>query len=320
MKRILLMALVLGNSLYVNPQSQKNEKKVITKNSIPMNMTYKTIKVNGLDIFYRESGSITNPTILFLHGFPSSSHMYRDIMVDLSQKYHVIAPDYPGFGYSSTPSLIDFDYTFDNLSHIIDGFIDVMHLKKVNLYLQDYGGPVGFRVAARRPELIQSLLIQNANAYNEGLGDAVAPLVNYFKKQTPETEKGAREILTTTQWQYTDGVADLSKVSPDSYIHDDARLSRKGNDLIQLSFFRSYGSNIALYDSWHEYFKKYQPATLVVWGKNDKIFISPGALAYKNDINDAEVHLLDGGHFLLEEHHAEVATLIDTFLTKSIKK
>lgn len=284
-----------------------------------MSMTYKTIKVNGLDIFYRESGSINNPTILFLHGFPSSSHMYRDIMADLSLKYHVIAPDYPGFGYSSAPLVTNFDYTFDNLAHVIDGFIDALHLKRVSLYLQDYGGPVGFRIAARRPELIQALLIQNANAYNEGLGDAVAPLVNYFKKQTPETENGARGILTTTQWQYTDGVTDLSKVSPDSYVLDDALLSRKGNDLIQLSFFRNYGSNVALYDSWHDYFKKYQPATLVVWGKNDKIFIVPGALAYKQDIKDAEVHLLDGGHFLLEEYHTEVGSLIDSFLSRKIK-
>lgn len=294
--------------------------KVNLNNKKTMTVFYKTIKIDGLDVFYREAGDATKPTILFLHGFPSSSHMYRDVINDLAANYHILAPDYPGFGYSSTPQLKNYDYTFDNLSRTIDHFIDALQLKKISLYLQDYGGPVGFRIAARRPELIQSLIIQNANAYNEGLGSAVQPLVSYFEHQNAETERGARNILTTTKWQYTDGVEDLSKVSPDSYVSDQYFLDRKGNDQIQLALFRSYGSNVALYDSWQAYFRKYQPPVLVVWGKNDQIFIAPGAVAYKKDIKDIEVHLLNGGHFLLEEHHTEVAFLIDSFLSKRIVK
>jgi len=279
---------------------------------------YRSIKVEGLDIFYREAGDPNKPTLLFLHGFPSSSHMYRNIMQDLSGKYHVIAPDYPGFGYSSAPSPSDFAYTFDHLSVLMDEFIDALTLKKVSLYVQDYGGPVGFRIAARRPALIRSLIIQNANAYTDGLGEALKPLVDYMQNPNPETEKGVRGLLTLegTKWQYTDGAEDLSKISPDSYTTDQHFLDRKGNDLIQLALFRNYASNLPLYDQWHAYFKKYQPPTLVIWGRNDKLFIAPGAEAYRKDLKEAEVHLLNGGHFLLEEHHAEAAVLIDRFLSK----
>jgi pimeloyl-ACP methyl ester carboxylesterase len=280
--------------------------------------TYHTIKVDGLDIFYREAGDKNRPVILFLHGFPSSSHMYRDIMNDLLKKYHVIAPDYPGFGYSSSPSPADYAYSFDNFSLLMDHFIDTLHLKRISLYLQDYGGPVGFRIAARRPALIRSLIIQNANAYTEGLGDGAKPLVDYFRNPGPDTEKGARDILTAegTKWQYTDGAEDAAKVSPDSYTTDQYFLDRKGNSDIQLALFRSYASNLALYDKWHAYFRKYQPPTLIIWGRNDKIFIAPGADAYKKDLTTPEMHLLNGGHFLLEEYHAEAARLIDRFLTK----
>lgn len=320
MRRIIITMVALASITTMQGQSKKvKQMKVELNNKKIMTVFYKTIKVDGLEVFYREAGDAKKPTILFLHGFPSSSHMYRNIINDLAANYHVLAPDYPGFGYSSAPSLADYEYTFENLSHTIDHFIDALQLKKISLYVQDYGGPVGFRIAARRPELIQSLIIQNANAYNEGLGAAVQPLVSYFEHQNTDTEKGARNILTTTKWQYTDGVEDLSKVSPDSYISDQYFLDRKGNDEVQLAFFRSYGSNVALYDSWHTYFRKYQPPVLVVWGKNDQIFIAPGAEAYKKDIKDVEVHLLNGGHFLLEEHHQEVVLLIDSFLSKRIK-
>lgn len=277
---------------------------------------YNTIKVDGLDIFYREAGERSKPTILFLHGFPSSSHMYRDILRDLAPGYHVIAPDYPGFGLSSSPGVDQYEYTFDNLSRTMDHFIDALQLKDLILYVQDYGGPVGFRIAAGRPAMIRALVIQNANAYNEGLGDAVAPLKNYFNNPTKETEKGAREILTTTKWQYTDGAEDLSRVSPDSYSVDQLYLDRPGNDEIQLALFRDYRTNLARYDEWHAYFRQRQPPALVVWGRNDKIFITPGAEAYKKDLKNIEVHTLNGGHFLLEEHHLEVARLIDRFLSK----
>lgn len=309
---IALMTTGMGQT----PNPEKRKLKVEYNNNKAITVFYKTAKIDGLEIFYREAGDKSKPTILLLHGFPSSSHMYRDIINDLAINYHVVAPDYPGFGYSSIPKLKEYNYTFNNLSITIEHFIDSVHLKKFSLYLQDYGGPVGFRIAARRPELIQSLIIQNANAYKEGLGEAVKPLVSYFENQNTESEKEARNILTTTKWQYTDGVENLRKVSPDSYVSDEYFLNRKGNDEIQLALFRSYGSNVALYDTWHTYFRKYQPIVLVVWGKNDQIFITPGAEAYKKDLKNIEVHLINGGHFLLEEHHQDVADIIYEFLLK----
>ncbi len=285
------------------------------KNSV---ISYRTIKIDGLDIFYREAGDKDKPVILLLHGFPSSSHMYRDLMVDLADSYHLIAPDYPGFGQSSAPSVNDYNYTFDNLAATMNRFIDTLGLKKFSLYVQDYGGPVGFRMASQRPGLVQALIIQNANAYKEGLGDAIQPMSAYFNNPNPETEKGARWILSpeSTKWQYTEGAEDVSKISPDSYITDQLYLDRPGNDAIQLALFRDYKNNLLLYDTWHAYFRKQQPATLVISGKNDKIFTAPGAMAFKRDVKDAQISLLNGGHFVLEEKHKEAAALIKTFLQK----
>jgi len=281
-------------------------------------LNFKTIKVDGLDIFYREAGDKNKPAILLLHGFPSSSHMYRDLINDLSADYHLIAPDYPGFGQSSSPSPSAYNYSFDNLALTINHFIDALELKKFSLYVQDYGGPVGFRIAAQRPELIQALIVQNANAYDEGLGEALGPLVAYIQNQNAETEKGVRGFLSfdATKWQYTDGAEDVSKISPDSYTTDQYYLDRPGNDEIQLALFRNYGTNLPLYDTWHSYFRKYQPATLVISGKNDKLFIAAGAEAFKKDIKDAQLSLLNGGHFVLEEKHAEAALVIKSFLFK----
>jgi pimeloyl-ACP methyl ester carboxylesterase len=279
---------------------------------------FKTIKVNGLDIFYREAGEPGKPVILLLHGFPSSSHMYRDLIDDLSDQYHLIAPDYPGFGQSSSPSPTEYQYTFDNLAATMNAFIDAIALKKFSLYVQDYGGPVGFRIATQRPERVQAIIVQNANAYAEGLGDAIKPMREYFNNPNPETEKGARWILSneSTLWQYYEGAEDLSKISPDGHKLDQFLLDRPGNDLIQLSLFRDYKSNLSLYETWHAYFRKHQPATLVISGKNDKIFIAPGAEAFKRDIKDAEIRLLNGGHFVLEEKHHEAALIIKEFLQK----
>ena len=284
------------------------------------NQNFKTVKVDGLDIFYREAGDKNNPVILLLHGFPSSSHMYRDLINDLSDDYHLIAPDYPGFGHSSSPSPTAYNYSFENLALTITHFINALELKKFSLYMQDYGGPVGFRIAVQRPELIQALIIQNANAYNEGLGDALSPLIAYIQNQNAETEKGARGFLCfdTTKWLYTDGAEDVSKISPDSYITDQYYLDRPGNDEIQLTLFRNYGSNLPLYETWHSYFRKYQPATLVISGKNDKLFTAAGAEAFKKDIKEAQISLLNGGHFILEEKHAEAASVIKSFFLKKV--
>ena len=280
------------------------------------NVHFKTVEINGIDIFYRESGNKDKPTILLLHGFPSSSHMYRDLINDLSDEFHLIAPDYPGFGQSSSPSPSVYTYSFDNLALTMNNFIDALELKSVVLYMHDYGGPVGFRIASQRPQLIQALIVQNANAYSEGLGDALNPLVAYIQNQNPETEKGARTYLApeAIKWLYTDGAEDPSKISPDGYTIDQDYLNRPGNDEIQLSFFRDYGTNLPLYETWQSYFRKHQPAILVISGKNDKLFLAAGAEAFKKDIPNAEISLLNGGHFVLEEKHAEAASTIKSFL------
>ena len=281
-------------------------------------LKFKTVKLDGLDIFYREAGNKNKPSILLLHGFPSSSHMFRDLINDLSADYHLIAPDYPGFGQSSTPSVSAYEYNFDNLALTIGRLIDALGLKKLSLYLHDYGGPVGFRIAAQRPELIEALIVQNANAYNEGLGDALTPLIGYIQNQNQETENAARFFLSSaaTKWLYTEGAEDASKISPDGYTMDQFYIDRPGNDEIQLALFRNYGTNLPLYDTWQSYFRKYQPATLVISGKNDKLFLAAGAEAFSRDIKDAQISLLNGGHFLLEEKHGEAAEMIKSFLVK----
>ena len=280
-------------------------------------VNFKTVKVDGLDIFYREAGNKMKPTILLLHGFPSSSHMFRDLIKDLSEDHHLIAPDYPGFGLSSSPLPSVYNYSFDNLALTINHFIDALRLKKFSLYVQDYGGPIGFRIAAQRPELIEALIIQNANAYNEGLGDALSPLVDYIQNQNAGTEQAVRGFLSpdTTRWLYTDGAEDVLKISPDSYTIDQYYLDRPGNDEIQLALFRNYGTNLPLYDEWQSYFRTYQPPALIISGKNDKLFVAAGAEAFKNDLRDAQINLLNGGHFVLEEKHAEAASVIRSFLS-----
>jgi len=279
---------------------------------------FKTVTVKGVDIFYREAGDKNKPTIVFLHGFPSSSHMYRDLINDLSSEYHLIAPDYPGFGQSGSPSTTAYHYSFENLAATIHQFIDGLELKKFSLYMHDYGGPVGFRIAMQRPDSIQALIVQNANAYVEGLGDALQPLVAYIQNENAETEKGARSFLAAgaIKWLYTNGAEDASRVSPDGYTLDQTYISRPGNDEIQLALFRNYGTNISLYETWQSYFRSYQPPTLVISGKNDEIFIAAGADAFKRDLKDVHINLLNGGHFVLEEKHAEAASIIKSFLVK----
>ncbi|MBC7846953.1 MAG: alpha/beta hydrolase [Flavobacterium sp.] len=285
-------------------------------------MKYKTIKVDNLDIFYREAGNPSNPKILLLHGFPSSSRMFNELMVSLSKDYHLIAPDYPGFGQSSSPSTSDYKYTFDNLASTISKFIDLVGFEKFSIYVQDYGGPVGFRIATQRPSAIQAIIVQNANAYLEGFGEATKALNDYVMNPNAENEKPIRDFMTLegTKWQYTDGAENILKINPDSYITDQYYLDRPGNKEIQLELVRNYGSNVALYDTWHNYFRIYQPLTLVISGKNDKLFIEKGAIAYKKDIKNAQISLLNGGHFVLEEKHKEAAQLIKDFLRKNLKK
>ncbi|HEY9045493.1 MAG TPA: alpha/beta hydrolase [Ohtaekwangia sp.] len=279
---------------------------------------YKTIAVDGLNIFYREAGDPSKPLIVLLHGFPSSSHMYRDLITDLADRYHLIAPDYPGFGNSDMPARDKYSYTFDNLSVTIEKFIDALQLKKFSLYIQDYGSPVGYRIAVRRPELIRSLIIQNANAYEEGLGPALEDGKRFWANRNTETENAMRWILSLdgTKLQYLDGTENPEKISPDAYHYDQYFLERPGNKEIQLDLLYDYQNNLTLYPVWQKYLRDNQPPTLITWGKNDALFTGNGALAYKKDLPQAEVHLLNTGHFALEEYHETIAAHIDRFLQK----
>lgn len=282
---------------------------------------YRTVKIDGLDIFYREAGDRTKPTILLLHGFPSSSHMFRDLIPKLSDKFHVIAPDYPGFGYSSAPSVSDYDYTFDNLSSVVEKFVNTVGLKRFAIYVQDYGAPVGFRIAVRNPERISAIITQNGNAYNEGLEGFWNPIRNYWEKPSEENATKLREFLKleATKWQYTHGTRNPANVSPDSYNFDQFLLDRPGNKDIQLKLFYDYRSNPPLYPEWQAYFRKHQPPTLVVWGKNDQTFVAAGAEAYKRDLKNIDFHLLDTGHFALEEDSEVIAEHIRKFFENRVK-
>jgi pimeloyl-ACP methyl ester carboxylesterase len=278
--------------------------------------TFQYANVQGLKLFYREAGSKTSPTIVLLHGFPSSSHMFRDLIPQLADKFHVIAPDYVGFGYSDAPGAGTFDYTFDNLSVYVEELLfGVLGLKKFSIYVQDYGAPVGYRIASRHQDAIEGIVVQNGNAYAEGIGAGFDSMKPFWANRNAETEKPVRELLKkeTTVFQYTHGVKDLSRISPDAYTVDQLFLDRPGNDVIQLSLLHNYQSNLALYDGWHGFFRSKQPKTLIVWGKNDPFFTVEGAQAYLRDIPKAKLHLLDTGHFALEDSCEFIAQQIIKF-------
>lgn len=275
--------------------------------------TYEYADVNGLKIFYREAGSKTAPTIVLLHGFPSSSHMFRDLIPQLTGSFHIIAPDYPGFGYSDSPSTDEFEYTFDNLAaQIAQLLFGVLGLKKFSIYVQDYGAPVGYRIAYKHQDAIEGIIVQNGNAYADGIGAGFEAMKPFWANRNSETEKPVRELLTkeTTIFQYTHGVKDASKINPDSYTFDQFLLDRPGNDAIQLALLHDYQSNLTKYDQWHEFFRAKQPKTLIVWGEHDPFFTVPGAQAYLRDIPQAELHLLDTGHFALEDSSEFIAQQI----------
>lgn len=287
----------------------------------PRQVRYETTQVDGVNIFYREAGRKDAPTLLLLHGFPTSSHMFRDLIPQLADRYHVIAPDYPGFGHSDAPSVDRFDYTFDNLASVIDQFTDQLHLQRYSLYLMDYGAPVGFRLAVKHPERVEALIVQNGNAYDEGIdNDFWNPIKKYWEDRSDENGDALRSMLTidATKWQYTHGVRDVSRISPDTWDHVQPLLDRPGNQEIQLALFHSYGSNPPLYPQWQSYLRKHQPPTLIVWGKNDAIFPAEGAFPYQKDLRNVELHLLDTGHFALEEDGEVIARLMHDFLAKHV--
>ena len=273
--------------------------------------------VHGQRIFYREAGPTDGPAVVLLHGFPTSSFMFRQLMPALGDTYHVIAPDHLGFGLSDAPDVAEFDYTFDALTDLTAGLLDQLGVTRYAMYVQDYGAPIGWRLALRRPDAITAIITQNGNAYDAGFVDNFWKTVwDYQRNQTPDTEAAIRQALTLdlTKWQYLTGVSDESLVSPDSWYHDYALLSRPGNDAVQLKLFRDYASNSPLYPRLHEYLRNGQVPLLAVWGRGDQIFGPDGAYAFKEDLPNAEVHLLDGGHFLLESAGDEVAGLIRDFL------
>jgi pimeloyl-ACP methyl ester carboxylesterase len=280
---------------------------------------HKTMKVQDQDIFYREAGTEHKETIVLLHGFPTSSHMYRDLIPKLSEKYHVIAPDYPGFGNSSMPALDEFEYSFDNLAKITDAFLEKVGAEEYTMYVMDYGAPIGFRIAADHPERVKGLIIQNGNAYDEGLRDFWTPIKAYWKDKTAANAKVLKDNLLTigaTEWQYTNGTRNKETISPDNWIVDQAKLDRPGNKEIQLELFYSYGTNPALYPEWQEYFRAYQPPTLLMWGKGDYIFPEEGAHPYKRDLKNLDFNILDTGHFALEEDGDVIAKHILKFMKK----
>lgn len=280
---------------------------------------HKTVEVNGVNLFYREAGSRNNPTILLLHGYPTSSHMFRNLIPQLAEKYHILAPDYPAYGRSDQPAMDTFDYTFDNMAVLVEEFLNTLDVDRYSIYLMDYGAPIGFRIAAKNPEKIDALIIQNGNAYEEGLREFWDPIKKYWNDYTVENGKALEGFhsIDGLKWQYTHGVEDVATISPDNWNIDLQHLIRPENAEIQLAMFYDYRTNVPLYPQWQQYFREHQPPVLITWGKNDVIFPAEGAHPYKNDLNNLEFHLLDTGHFALEEKGDEIADYILKFLKRN---
>lgn len=278
---------------------------------------FRKVDVEGFNVFYREAGPKDAPTLLLLHGFPSSSHMFRDLIPLLADRFHIVAPDLPGFGQSDMPPREKFSYTFDNIARVIDRFTEIIGLEKFAIYVFDYGAPTGFRIAAKHPDRITAIISQNGNAYEEGLSDGWNPIQAYWKDPSEPNRAALRQFLApeTTRWQYTHGVSDASLISPDGYTLDSSYLARPGSDEVQLDLFGDYKSNVALYPKFQEYLRTHKPPLLAVWGKNDPFFLPPGAEAFKRDNPNATVTFFDTGHFALETHADEVASAIKNFLS-----
>jgi pimeloyl-ACP methyl ester carboxylesterase len=285
--------------------------------------TYKFIDINGVNIFYREAGSKTAPTLVLLHGYPTSSHMFRNLIDKLAGKYHLIAPDYPGYGRSEQPPIANFEYTFDNFATIINSLLEKLEISKYSLYLMDYGAPVGWRIASAQPEKIDTLIVQNGCAYEEGLETFWDPFKAYWKDRTDKEAEGTLATFHQPdglKWQYTHGVPDTSLISPDNWEIDLRHLERPENNQIQLNLFYDYGTNPPNYPKWQQYFRDYNPEMLIVYGKNDYIFPVSGAEAYKKDVKNLEYHLYDAGHFALESNVEEMASVIEDFLDRKVKR
>jgi pimeloyl-ACP methyl ester carboxylesterase len=284
---------------------------------------HRTAKVDGINIFYREAGPQQAPVVLLLlHGFPTSSHMFRNLIPVLADRYRVIAPDYPGFGQSDMPDRSSFEYTFDRFGELVDGLLDRLGVTHYAMYVMDYGAPVGWRLALKHPERITGLIVQNGNAYDEGLKEFWDPIKAYWADGSDAHRQALKKLVTPeiTKFQYVDGVADISRIDPDNWVHDQALLDRPGNAEIQMDLFYDYRTNLPLYPAVQAYFRKQQPPTLIVWGKNDKIFPADGAYPYKRDLREVEFHLIDTGHFALEDKADEMVPLIRDFLARKVAR
>jgi pimeloyl-ACP methyl ester carboxylesterase len=282
--------------------------------------TYHTTTVDGLQVFYRQAGDPAAPAVLLLHGFPTSSHMFRDLIPALADRYRVVAPDLPGFGFSDAPDRTRFTYSFDRLADVIEGFTEAIGLQRYALYVFDYGAPVGLRLATRHPERVTALISQNGNAYEEGLSPGWNPIQRYWQDPTPENRTALRDFLKSdaTKAQYSYGVKEPARLAPEAWTLDSALLGRPGNDEIQLDLFLDYRSNVALYPAFQKYFRTRRPPTLAVWGKDDPFFLPAGAQAFTRDNPDAEVRFFDTGHFALETHAREIAEAINDFLDRKL--
>ena len=312
-----------GQSRVSAPQDSlvKNPAPVTSERSSAV-VRYHTVEIDGLDVFYREAGNPENPTVLLLHGFPTSSHMFRGLIPQLAENYHVVAPDYPGYGHSSMPPNTEWDYTFDNLAGVVEDLIDRLGIDSYALYLMDYGAPVGFRMFENDPERVTAFIIQNGNAYVEGLDNAFwEPIKKYWNSGAQADRDALRVALTleTTKWQYTHGTRNPAAISPDTWDHVQPLLDRPGNQEIQLDLFYDYRTNVPKYPVWQRLFREHQPPAIIVWGKNDAIFPDDGAFPYLRDLADTEFHLFNTGHFALEEDGDRIAELINGFLDRRVK-
>ena len=287
---------------------------------LPSVTHYRTATVDGVNIFYREAGPADGPIVVLLHGFPTSSHMFRNLIPRLSDRYHVIAPDYPGYGGSAAPDHRRFAYTFAHLTDVMDGLLQQLGAKRYTMYVMDYGAPVGYRLALKHPERVSGLIIQNGNAYTEGLRKFWDPIKAYWADKS-QAKRDALNVLVTpeiTRFQYVDGVRDVSRIDPDNWLHDQALLDRPGNRDIQLDLLGDYGTNVPLYPQFQAFFRRYQPPTLIVWGRNDTIFPAEGATPYLRDLPKADLHLIDSGHFALEDKLDVMAPIIRQFLDSQV--
>jgi pimeloyl-ACP methyl ester carboxylesterase len=283
---------------------------------------HRTASVDGVNIFYREAGPTDAPVVLLLHGFPTSSHMFRNLIPALADAYRVIAPDYPGFGQSDMPDRAGFAYTFARFTDLVDGLLERLGVTRYAMYVMDYGAPVGYRLALKHPDRVTGLIVQNGNAYEEGLKEFWDPIKAYWADGSDAHRRALNVLVApeTTKFQYTDGVRDVSRIAPDNWVQDQALLDRPGNLDIQMDIFYDYRTNVPLYPAIQAYFRRYQPPTLIVWGKNDMIFPADGAHPYTRDLPDAELHLLDTGHFALEDRADEMIPLIRDFLSRKVAR